>query len=135
MSIERPRVRGVNHITLTCADLNTSISFYVNTLNAALRATWARGAYVEVGPLWLCLELGTTAPRTDDSHIALDCAEADFEALASQITSHARLWKTNRSEGASIYFLDPDGHKLELHAGSLDSRLAAYADRDDITLH
>jgi hypothetical protein len=34
------------------------------------------------------------------------------------------VWKVNRSEGASYYFLDP-GHKLELHVGSLALRLAA----------
>jgi hypothetical protein len=33
-------------------------------------------------------------------------------------------WKSNRSEGDSFYFLDPDGHQLEAHVGSLESRLA-----------
>ena len=34
-------------------------------------------------------------------------------------------WRSNRSEGDSFYFLDPDGHRLEAHVGGLASRLAA----------
>jgi len=32
-------------------------------------------------------------------------------------------WKINASEGDSVYFLDPDGHRLEAHVGDLISRL------------
>jgi hypothetical protein len=32
-------------------------------------------------------------------------------------------WQENRSHGKSFYFLDPDGHKLEIHASDLRSRL------------
>ena len=32
-------------------------------------------------------------------------------------------WKINTSEGDSLYILDPNNHKLELHVGSLQTRL------------
>ena len=39
------------------------------------------------------------------------------------------VWKDNKSEGQSFYFLDPDGHKSELHVGDLASRLAQCRER------
>jgi hypothetical protein len=35
------------------------------------------------------------------------------------------IWQVNRSEGPSLYFLDPNGRKLEIHAGDWQTRLAA----------
>ena len=118
---------GLNHITLVVTDLNRSLDFYQTVLGARLAAHWPKGAYLEIGPVWLCLELGdSVSPRVDHSHIAFSCAAGDFDALAERITGAARIWKTNRSEGASVYFEDPDGHKLELHEGTLATRLAHY---------
>ena len=118
-------ITGVNHVTLVVADLPRALVFYADQLGMALRAQGPRSAYLERGSLWLCLEQGTPTPRADDSHIALSCAPSDFEALCARL-SDAPRWKTNRSEGASLYVLDPDGHKLELHLGNLESRLAHY---------
>ncbi|MEJ6398612.1 VOC family protein [Yoonia sp. 208BN28-4] len=112
---------GVNHITLCVTDLARSVTFYHDMLGARVAAIWDRGAYLEIGSLWLCLEVAATVmPRDDDTHIAF--ATDNFATDSARIT--APRWKENRSEGASLYFLDPDGHKLELHDGSLASRLA-----------
>lgn len=118
---------GVNHITLACTDLPKSIAFYRNTLGATLKAEWPKGAYFVVGDLWLCLTLTPKViPRNDDTHVAFSCAESAFDYTADHIAETAKQWKTNKSECTSLYFLDPDGHKLELHAGSLQSRIAHY---------
>ena len=64
--------------------------------------------------------------HADYSHIAFSCSAGEFEALRSKILARGgRAWSENRSEGASFYFLDPDGHRLEIHVGDLHSRLAA----------
>ncbi len=124
-----PAVTGLNHITLAVAELPRSVRFYRDLLGMTLRAEWPEGAYLEAGALWLCLSSDAKArrePHPDCTHLAFDVAAHEFDALAERIRENAALWRENRSEGASLYFLDPDGHKLELHVGSLESRLAHY---------
>ncbi|MCK0142157.1 VOC family protein [Aliiroseovarius sp. F20344] len=126
-------ITGVNHITLAVNDLERSIWFYTEVLGAKLRADWPRGAYLELGELWLCFTQADTPiqPRSDYTHIAFSCKDADFPAFSNRIKDHAELWQDNSSEGASLYFLDPDRHKLELHQGDLASRLTYYRAQSD----
>ena len=118
-------ITGVNHVTLVVADLERSLGFWRDTLGLTLRALSPQMAYLSGGALWLCLERGTPTLRADHSHIALSCSCSDYTTLCARL-SHAPVWKVNRSEGESLYILDPDGHKLELHLGDLASRLAHY---------
>lgn len=123
------RISGLNHVTLAVADLDRSISFYRDVLGFDLRAHWNEGAYLEAGVLWLCLSFDTraeTARRNDYTHLAFDVSEGDFATLSAKVGAAAPVWKQNRSEGASLYVLDPDGHQIELHVGSLASRLEHY---------
>jgi catechol 2,3-dioxygenase-like lactoylglutathione lyase family enzyme len=120
-------IRGLNHVTLAVADLDRSLAFYRDVLGFVVARTWDAGAYLEAGSLWLCLAVDAAAreaPHADYTHLALDVGEDEFESLSLKVRAHACIWKDNRSEGASLYFLDPDGHKLEIHVGSLASRLA-----------
>ncbi|MDT8990693.1 fosfomycin resistance glutathione transferase [Curvibacter sp. APW13] len=124
---------GLNHLTLAVADLARSLHFYTTVLGARAHARWDQGAYLQVGTLWLCLSLDTrrSAPATSDyTHYAFGIAQADFTGFVARARSlGVPEWKSNRSEGDSFYFRDPDGHQLEVHVGNLESRLAACRER------
>lgn len=120
---------GFNHLTLAVTDLERSVRFYNELLQVQLDATWDTGAYFSLPGLWLCLSLDPLRdpqPAADYTHYAFTVAAADFSTLVARLrSSGVEEWRDNRSEGASFYFLDPDGHKLEVHVGDLASRLQA----------
>lgn len=120
-------IRGLNHLTLAVRDLDRAVAFYRDALGAEMARRWDRGAYLELGTMWLCLELDDRAvPARGDGHVAFDVAPDDFAAACARARgAGAEIWKADRSEGPSLYIRDPDGHLLELHVGSLASRLAA----------
>ena len=119
---------GLNHLTLAVRDLERSFDFYVIVLGCRPRAQWSSGAYLSLGDLWLCLSVDTA--RMEDSpndytHYAFTIKQDEFSEFIEHAHSYGVVeWKVNRSEGDSFYFLDPDGHKLEAHVGSLETRLA-----------
>ncbi|MEO6676780.1 MAG: fosfomycin resistance glutathione transferase [Pseudomonas sp.] len=120
---------GLNHLTLAVTDLNRSVAFYQNLLQLRLDATWDTGAYLSLPGLWLCLSLDPLRKPeagADYTHYAFSLNAADFQPFVERLRSAGvKEWRDNRSEGASFYFLDPDGHKLEVHVGDLASRLDA----------
>lgn len=112
---------GLNHITLAVADVERSLVFYRDILGCSVRAVWADGAYLEAGSLWLALTRHgdvRSSPHLDYTHIAFSVPQAAYSDLSARLTGECTIWKDNRSEGASTYFLDLDGHKLEIHVGS-----------------
>lgn len=119
-------ISGLNHITLAVSNLETSLAFYIEVLGLQGRVKWAKGAYLCAGDLWLCLSCDTPCPSQDYSHIAFSVEEENFSTLCHKLEQrNVRQWKTNRSEGQSVYLLDPDNHKLEIHCGNLNTRLSS----------
>ena len=122
-------ITGINHITLSVRDLAESLVFYVDVLGCSIAAETPKGCYLRAGEVWLALETDAhvrSGPLPEYTHIAFSVRKEEFETMADKIRgSGAEIFKENKSEGESVYFLDPNGHKLEIHLGDLESRLAA----------
>ncbi|KZN47880.1 VOC family protein [Pseudoalteromonas luteoviolacea] len=121
-------ITGLNHITLSITDLSCSIGFY-KSLGATLHVSWQNGAYLSFGDLWLCLNLhhnpnSSFNTESDYTHFALNIDAKDFGGFRTKVEAlNIQYWQQNTSEGDSMYILDPNRHKLEIHVGSLQSRL------------
>jgi catechol 2,3-dioxygenase-like lactoylglutathione lyase family enzyme len=123
-------LRGLNHITIAVSDLDRSLRFYTAIIGMRGHVRWDNGAYLTLGDVWFCLSYDKVKPSEDYSHIALDIAEGDFPSFTSKLRGAGVIeWKKNSSEGQSVYFLDPDGNKLEAHSGSLQTRLNSLKDK------
>lgn len=117
-------LRGLNHITIAVNDLRQSLNFYTDLLEMKPHVRWDSGAYLSLGDVWLCLSHDEAKPSQDYCHLAFDVPEENFNAVSEKLrAANVAEWKQNSSEGSSLYFLDPNGHKLEIHSGSLESRL------------
>ena len=125
-------IQGINHITLAVKDVELSFEFYARVLGFKPVAKWGEGAYLEVGDTWIALIRDVKvadAIRRDYSHIAFTCNSPDYQSLRARLLEYGCVeWSKNESEGDSFYFLDPDGHKLEIHVGDLESRLRDMRD-------
>lgn len=118
-------LEGINHVTIAVNDLQQSLDFYTKKLAMKLEVVWAKGAYLSVAGQWICLAVGEVKVNEDYSHLAFTIAKERFDEFSEGlIAKGVTQWKENKSEGDSLYILDPDGYKLEIHVGDLHSRLS-----------
>lgn len=126
-------ITGISHVAFAVENLQVSFDFYVEILGCQPVARWSSGVYLLAGEVWitlLCAETGSDNESSDYTHVAFSVFEAEFDDVAERVRrSGARIWQENQTQGHSLYFTDPDGHKLELATSTLAARLAA--DRDD----
>ncbi len=122
-------ITGLNHTTLAVRDLEKSFLFYTRELGLRPVARWYKGAYLIAGNDWICLNLDPetrTAPYPEYTHLAFSVAQEEFAAMVTRLQEAGVIcWQSNHSFGDSFYFLDPDGHKLEIHTSDLRARLGA----------
>lgn len=123
-------ITGLNHITISVRSLEESFSFYKDVLGFKPKVKWDKGAYFEAGNLWFVIYEDVNVRDNELSeytHFAFSVAQANFKSMSKRIVeSKAKIFQKNSSEGDSLYFLDPNGHKLEIHCGDMESRLNHY---------
>ena len=127
-------INGINHITFAVRDLKRSIKFYAELLGLKLVAQWDKGAYLLAGNVWIALNVDKKSREKaadDYTHIAFNVPSTDYPKLKKRLKeAGVESFKDNSSEGDSFYFLDPDGHKLELHYNTLEHRLQWAKEND-----
>jgi catechol 2,3-dioxygenase-like lactoylglutathione lyase family enzyme len=122
-------ISGISHVTFAVSRLDLSIRFYTELLGLKLLVRWNHGAYLTAGDFWISLVLDRAATEATNNssytHVAFAVSPEDFPALREKLLDHdAEEWQPNASPGELLYFLDPDGHKLEIHTRRLPDRLA-----------
>ena len=120
------KVTGINHVTLAVSDLTRSIAFYADLLGFLVRNRTEISAYLEAGSFWLALVHDRNCrqgPLPEYSHVAFTIDASELAPLANKLISAGAISWQKSDRANSFYFLDPDGHKLELHSGTLENRL------------
>lgn len=120
-------ITGINHITIAVTNIDQSFFFYTEIMGFKPLVKWDKGAYFLCGDLWYCLTLDENVKtKPDYSHFAFTVPPKHFGSLSQKIIdANVQIFKDNISPGDSLYFLDPDGHKLEIHTGDWKLRLEA----------
>jgi catechol 2,3-dioxygenase-like lactoylglutathione lyase family enzyme len=120
-------ITGMNHITLAVQDIDKSFAFYRDIVGLKPLVKWGQGAYFLIDNFWFCLNVDDKRKANPCyTHYAFRVPRAQFNKMSHMIIhSGAEIFKDNTSPGESLYFLDPDGHKLEIHVGSWQSRIEA----------
>jgi catechol 2,3-dioxygenase-like lactoylglutathione lyase family enzyme len=129
-------ITGLNHITLAVRDIDISFKFYRDILGFTPLCKWEGSAYFLIGQpedphaLWFCLDRNPKRESSSCStHYAFSVSLDHFDALSKRVVeSGAQIYQPNTTPGKSLYFLDPDAHKLEIHIGNWQDRLKAKKD-------
>ena len=120
-------ITGINHITLSVHDMDESFQFYADVLGFTRIQKNPKSAYLLAGALWIALVRDAQTRQVaspEYTHIALTVSQDDFEPMRERILrSGAAEWQKNWTEGDSFYFVDPNGHKLEIHVSDLETRI------------
>ncbi|WP_312684700.1 FosB/FosD family fosfomycin resistance bacillithiol transferase [Mammaliicoccus sciuri] len=129
-------IKSINHICYSVSNLDNSIRFYKDILCGELLVSGKTTAYLDIGGLWVALNEEKDIPRNEIqysyTHTAFAIEESEYNSwyqwLKKNNVNILEGRTRNLRDKQSIYFTDPDGHKLDLHTGTLENRMNYYKD-------
>ena len=120
------RLEGIDHVALAVRDVQQSVSWYCEVLGLTRRHAEAWGdfpAVVGCGDTSLALfPVASAAPKPPPArdvlavrHIAFRTGRQDFESARAALRERGIPHEfEDHAIAHSIYFHDPDGHRLEI---------------------
>lgn len=131
-------MNGVSHITFLVRDLDRMATFLCKGLgahevydSAGRNHSISREKFFLLGSTWIAAMEGNPPVERSYQHVAFSVSEPDLPTYQARLIALVVEIEQPRSrtsgEGQSIYFYDFDNHLFELHTGTLEQRLAAYA--------
>ncbi|RYD14017.1 MAG: FosX/FosE/FosI family fosfomycin resistance thiol transferase [Lysobacteraceae bacterium] len=130
-------MKGLSHITFIVRDLDRMAAFLCDGLGA--REVYdssehdfslSREKFFLLGGVWLAAMQGEPPAVRSYQHVAFEVAESDIPNYRARLEALGVEIRAPRDrvegEGVSLYFHDFDNHLFELHAGTLEQRLARY---------
>lgn len=92
----------------------------------------SREKFFLLGGVWVAVMEGEPPRERTYQHVAFAVAGTDLPKYRTALESVGVDIRPSRprvdGEGQSLYFYDFDNHLFELHTGTLEQRLARYAD-------
>lgn len=133
-------IQGLSHLTFVVRDLERSAALWREALGAVevydsgqAQFSLSREKFFTLGGMWIALMEGEPISTRNYRHIAFKVDDADLPGFRQRLEAQGVEIKEGRSrvegEGQSLYFYDFDNHLFELHGGTLERRLARYADK------
>ncbi|WP_287999940.1 FosX/FosE/FosI family fosfomycin resistance hydrolase [Pseudoxanthomonas sp.] len=134
-------VRGLSHATFVVADLERTARLLCEGLgarevydSAGREHSLSREKFFVLGGLWLVAMEGPPLAERSYRHLAFAVEAGDLPGFRARLQALGVEILPGRGriegEGESLYFHDYDNHLFELHSGTLEQRLAAYAAAD-----
>jgi catechol 2,3-dioxygenase-like lactoylglutathione lyase family enzyme len=130
-------MKGISHLTFIVRDLGRMATFLRDGLgarevydSAGANHSLSREKFFLLGGVWIAAMEGEPPAERSYQHVAFAVDAADLPRYAAALQAIGAEVRPPRpridGEGESLYVHDFDNHLFELHAGTLDQRLARY---------